>query len=349
MAGGLSICLGLLALTTSRKRNRTVWFFVLLNAATASWSLGYFFVLNMPGVVDASLSPLGSAPQLLFVAMIVGVAAAPTYWFLFAASYAQLTEWTRGWRLGLVHLPLAYTFVVGLTNPLHHLLVRQASPGAEPSYGPLALPHQIGTFVLIGLGIWLIWSSSWRRGTRASRKQAVVLGAASVVPMLGGLAWSLRHALGLALTVNPTPVLFPVLNVALAYELLRTGLADIVPYATQQAFNAISDAAIALDRDGVIVAFNSAAKDLFPAVELGVGLGEVSPDLSATAGTCLASAASYAGFDLEQGERVFWGRARPTRDQRGIPMGCIVLLTDVTEVRLTQSKLLRLGLEAAGR
>jgi PAS domain-containing protein len=140
-------------------------------------------------------------------------------------------------------------------------------------------------------------------------------------------------------------VLFPVVNLALGLELLRTGLADIVPYATQQAFNAISDAAIALDRDGAIVALNTAAQDLFPAVELGATLSDVDTDLARTSDACLSSAASYAGFDLERDERVYWGRVRPTRDARGTLMGCIVLLTDVTEVRMTQSKLMQLGVE----
>ena len=128
-----------------------------------------------------------------------------------------------------------------------------------------------------------------------------VLGLAALVPMLGGLAWSLRHLLGLPLTLNPTPVLFSVLDLALAVELLRTGLADIVPYATQQAFNAVSDAALALNKDGVIVALNSAAEALLPGVATGARLCAAAPVLAASAETCL-TAADYAGFDVRDVE-----------------------------------------------
>lgn len=348
-AGLLSIFLGALALAGTRPVNRSLRYFVALNVSTALWCLTYFVLLNMPGVTDPAVAPFGSLPHVLAVVEALGVGAAPTYWFLFAASYASRTRWATGRARILAHVPLVYTVVCVATNPLHRLFVVSALPDGSAVYGPLMVPHQIAAYVLIGLGTWLIVSSSWKRGTAEGRRQALVLGAAVLVPAVGGALYAVRGPLGLDIPVHPTPVLFPVLNVALAYELLRAGLADIVPYATMQAFDAISDAAIALDDEGIIAAINAAARDILPDADLGVRLSEVAPDLASAADACLLSAASYAGFDLDRGERVYWGRARPTRDRRGTPMGCILLLTDVTEVRMTQTKLLQLGLEADGR
>lgn len=345
-AGLLSLVLMVLALSTSRRRNRTMLYFELLNAATAIWSLTYAVFLNLRLPGDGALSAPGSPTYFLFLLAAIGAAAAPTYWFLFAASYARRGAWTRGWPLAIAHVPLAYTILVAGTNPWHYLFIRESSLTGATTYGPLAVGHQLGTFVLVGLGIWLIVGSSWKRGTAAGRRQAIVLGCASMVPMIGGLLWSTRLLTGLPLEVNLTPVLFPVLNTALAYELVRTGLADIVPYAALQAFNAISDAGIALDLDGTIAASNAAAQELIPGCEPGVPLREAWPELADAVAPCLRSASDYTGFDLDLGDRLFWGRARPMRDRRALPMGHIILLTDVTDIRMTKAKIVQLEREA---
>jgi PAS domain-containing protein len=272
----------------------------------------------------------------------VGIAGAPTYWFLFAAAYARKTEWTTGWRLVLAHGPLAYSLVITLTNPLHRLFVDQVRPGAPTTYGPLAVPYQIGMYSLVIVGIWLVVTSSWRRGTRYGRRQALVLGIAAMAPLAGGLAWALRARLGLPLTVNPTPALFTVLDLALAWELLDSGLGDVVPYATSQAFNAISDGAVAVDEEAVVVALNRAASALFPTARVGLRLHDAAPELADAIETSLHSAIGYIGFDVEFDGLLYWARVRRTTDRRGVARGCVILLTDVTEVRDTQAKLAQL-------
>ena len=137
----LSASLAWVAWRELRRGNRIVLFFLFLNIATFLWSACYAIELNLTSPVVLDVSPIGSAPYFLFVIEMLGIAGAPTYWFLFCAAYARKSRWVKGWRLWLVHVPVIYTFAVTATNPLHQLFVSQSAPGAPSGYGLLAIPH----------------------------------------------------------------------------------------------------------------------------------------------------------------------------------------------------------------
>ena len=197
---------------------------------------------------------------------------------------------------------------------------------------PLAPFNQFATFALVIAGLWMLVSSAWSRGTATGRRQAVLLGLAGCVPLVGGMLWSARHALNLPIPVNLTPVLFPVLNLALGYELIRSGLADIAPYAALQAFNALTDGAIALADDREVIAINRVAQRLFPSARVAMPMDEAAPEVAAACARCLGSAGGYTGFDLQVGGLLYWVRVRRTTDA-GRSFGLCRPLGDVTEMR----------------
>jgi len=347
-AAALAASLAWVAWREWRGGNRIVLFFLLLNIATFLWSASYAIELNLTSPAVLDVAPVGSAAYFLFVIEMLGIAAAPTYWFLFCAAYARKSRWVDGWRLWLAHVPMIYTLAVMVTNPLHQLFVSHAGQGVPSTYGPLAIPHLLGTQVLVVWGIWLIVTASWRRGTPASRRQAVVLAVASLMPFLGGMAWALRSVLGLPLTVNPVPILFSVLNLVLLYQVLRHGFGDIVSVAARQAFHTMADAVLVINADGFLVASNPAAELLLPEVKTGKRLREVAPAIAERAEECL-STDEYLEFELEVADTVQWGRVRRTLDRRDASLGCIILLTDVTDLRAAQSGLEKTNAELQQR
>ncbi len=331
-----------------KRGNRMGIFFFLLNLATMLWSLFYAVELNLDLPVVLDVVPIGSQAYFVYVLEILGLSAAPVYWFLFSAEFARKASWTRGWRLWLAHLPLVYTFAVAVTNPLHELYVTQANDGAV-GYGPLAFPSLLATFILVGWGTWLLIGSLARPGTQLKQRQALILGIAAVLPFLGGLAWALRHVLGLPLTVHPVPLLFALLNSVLLWQVFRTGFADIVPVAALQAFRTMSDAAIVISEDRLIAAMNPSAEKLLPGVEPGVLLESVDSPVARKVVEYIETHADHADFELSLGGCIYWGRFRRTLDRRGSTVGYTVLMTDVTELRDTQAQLEDLNLQLRHR
>lgn len=348
-AAFLAAFLSLYAFRALKRGGRTVLFFFLTSISTMLWSFFYGVELNMDPTLVLDVSPIGSPAYFIYIIEIIGLAAAPTYWFLFAASYARKTGWTKGWRLALAHVPFAYTVAIAVTNPVHQQFVSQSGPGAPVEYGVLAIPGQIMTFLLVGWGTWLLVVTLWRSGAGGHRGQAAALAIGASGPFLGGMAWSLRHVLDIPLAANPSPVLFVFFNAILLYQVLRKGLVDIVPVAAIQAFRTMADAMLVVDAKNIVVALNPAAERILPWASANTALAEVAPEIYHNAQRFLESGAEYSEFELMAAETIHWCRMRRTLDQHGQSMGYIVLLTDVTELREAQSELIEVNAQLEHR
>ncbi len=345
----LSAYLAANALRALRGKDRTVVFFFLLNIAMMFWSLFYGLDLNLSGAMVSAVAPIGSTTWIVFAFEIVGLSAAPTYWFLFSASLAGKTRWVRGWPLLLAHVPFAYGIAIATTNPLHHEFVSQTGPGAPATYGFLAIPNQIVTFALIGWGTWLLLTAIWQSGGKTSRLEMYVLAGAILMPFIGGLAWALRHAIHLPLQVNPVPILFAVLNLVLLYQVLRRGLADILPHAALQTFRTMPDAVIIVDDGLVVQAVNPESTHTFPRVKPRMPLAEAIPELTSHVDAFLADSGDFGEFELKIGDSVFWGRIRQILAWGGVPLGYSILLTNVTNLRAAEADLVLLNRELEAR
>jgi PAS domain S-box-containing protein len=255
----LSAMLALLAALVPGRRGLAILFFILFNAATAVWTLTYFAQLNWGRYADPALAPWGTTlDSVLLLLTALSVAATPTYWFLFAASESHRTFWLTGRGLVLAYVPMLYTIVVGLTNPWHHQFLR-LDAGGRLAAGPLAIPYYLLTYGFVGAGTWLLVRHSLAAGTAQGRRQALVLGLAPLLLLIGGGEYALRLASGATRPLNPLPGLFAVLSLMLAYEIVRTGLAEIVPLSTLSSIMENTDAPLAyLDLDFAFVSVNSA-------------------------------------------------------------------------------------------
>ena len=338
-AAVLAAFLAVSSLRLATRGNRMGVFFLLLNLATTLWLFFYAVELNLDLPVVLDIMPIGSSAYFIYVLEILGLAAAPVYWFLFAAAFAGKRTWIQGWRLWLAQAPLLYTVLVAATNPVHQLFVSQPTPGGPADYGPLAIPNLIATFVLVAWGTALLVRTVWRPGTQMRRQQAVILAFAAIMPFLGGIAWALRHVLGLPIAVHPVPILFALLNSVLLYQVFHSGLAELVPVAALQAFKTMSDAALAISEESVLVALNPAAEKLLPGIEPGIFVRDIDSPIARAITGHIASKAEHAEFELSVGNRILWGRFRRTLNRQGAVVGCTVLMTDVTELREAQAQL----------
>lgn len=315
-------------------------FFAAVNAAIALWVLGYS-VSNLiaPGLI-ASMSGYTSTLYWVWALTALGLASASLYWFLFGAALAGLDRLTRGWPLVALHVPVVYALVIMLTNP-SHLLYETVANGTS-ARGALALPHQVISYAMSAAGTYLIIRASWRRQSVEGKRQAFAIGATSIIIVASALTWDLRVVLGLAMPFNPTPVLFSLLSVVLVYEALSGGFPELLPMARLEAFEGMADAAIVVDPQMRIAAINPAASRMFPRAVEGDRMETVHAGIARHAYACLHHGANDLMFEAHVGDAVYWGRVR-NADAGSPAKGCVVLLTDLTELRHAQTELMRMG------
>ena len=211
------------------------------------------------------------------------------------------------------------------------------------AYGPLAPPHQIAGMVLGGPRVLVHRLDIVARGTSVGRRQALVIGPRRSCRWPAASSGPSATRSGLPLAVNLSPVLAPVSSLALGYELLRSGLADIAPYAALQAFNAIDRRRHRPRRRSGRRGDQPRGRATFPEARVGMRLDDAAPELAAAAETCLLERPGYTGFDLELGGLLYWVRVRRTMDRRGVPSVASSCSTDVTEMRATQARIVELS------
>ncbi|MBN2405665.1 MAG: PAS domain-containing protein [Coriobacteriia bacterium] len=334
-----------LALFTSRRPrplSRKQTFFVLLNISTALWCFGTFLLDNYAPGMNPGTFPYTDPGYINSMVLTVGVGGSCLFWFLFGAEHAGLHSWTRGTALWVASLPAIYTFVVTATNPSHHLFLSQASASAPVIGGPLAYPYLISTYAVAITGTALLIKGSWSRGSSTGHRQAIVLGAATCLPTAGGFAWQLLTLSSLSVGPNPVPALFALLQLVVVHEVIAGGLSDLLPHARAAAFDGMHDAAIVLDTRLRVITMNRAALRLFPMIEEGMPIEEYFSTLGTHARTCMERYPDGVDFEADLGGSIFWGRVRKPdgRDE-----GCLILLTDLTDLRSAQTELLRLGIK----
>jgi len=253
-AAVLSMGLVLLAVFSPPRRTPATMYFILLNLGLALWALAYAIDLNLAPAGEVTLAAYGTTRWWLLVAIVVGSSAGFTYWFLFGAAVREHGFWVRPAGIALAHVPALYAIAVVLTNARFHLFSRVVR--GHVAYGLPAIPYQAMTFLLSLAGSWMVTTSVLRR---FGRRSAGLVGGASGVLVLASLLWWTRSLTGVPLPINPIPAIWPAMSAVLGYQVLRYGLADIVPTASLRGIMENTDAGLAyLDRAFRFVAVNAA-------------------------------------------------------------------------------------------
>lgn len=347
IAGFISAILAIAGLTLPTDRLHATRYFVLLCAMTSTWSFAHFAILNL-SVASSPLSQPGSTPIFwLGVATLLGVGGAPTYWFLLAAAIADRPRWLAADAVVAAHVPFAFVMVAGLTNPIHGLYVMVNPETGLVRYGPLALAHLAVITVMIVVGLaWMI-RAWWLSGEPGGRRRSIVIGAAATFVLVGGLA-HVASTFGVGRQIDPSPALFVILAVAMAYELVRSGTAGISVRPAAESLSTMSDAVLVVDRHLRIQSMNPIAEKVMQGVSLGESLLDCAPEIAHHAEFCIRYACDDLAFEAVLGESVYWGRVRRTQDGDGNTEGAVVLLTDLTALREAQDALIQLGHSADG-
>jgi PAS domain S-box-containing protein len=317
------------ALVGTRKPKRLVHrMFLLLNVSAFIWAFFQFVRMNLPYWLGPDSPSYQQVHWLTHVVMFAGISSISAHSFLFAAAFTEKTLRCRLLRCGLAYLPAAVGMLFMVSNPSHQLFFREYKAQSW-SYGPAFWVYSAGSYLLI------IWPLKWyldlaRKKDRGMlKRQALVMFAGSLPPIVGNLVWITRHQTGISLDIDPTPLAFTVTNAVFAYALVRMGWLDILPIAVREVFNSMTDAVIVLGTDRRVVRPNPAALRMLPGLEVGGTLDSLSSALGHQ------SREPAGEFEVEMGGAFYWGRVVPIDTGSNEPAGSLVILTDVTERRKT--------------
>jgi PAS domain S-box-containing protein len=303
----------------------------LLLAALAAWAL---VNLVEKSLVHHDLRRAVAAFVYVFIVTVPGA------WLVFAARFARRDGWLPRRLVRLLFLEPVLIVALTFTNSYHGLIhaateMRPGSPYAVMviTHGPFFYVNAAYTYLVCAAGAGLLVAGMARQPGRTGGRLAVVLGA-MLVPVLGNVAYVFRlqpHRL-----TDLTPVYFAVPGLAAAWLLFRVRVFDVLPIARDFVLDCLDDAVFVLDTRFRLLDANLAALSLLadPRQMQKQPLADAIPEL----GPCLPTpgCAGRGATEIQLGSagagRSWDVHVLPLVD-RGVTIGVLVRLTDVTERR----------------
>ena len=307
--------------------------FIVLLLGVAVWSLGYALEL-----ASANL------PAKLFWARLqyLGIIPVPAAWLAFVLQYTNRARWLTRRNLFLLVLPSLVTLFLAYSNDLHHLIWTSTRLDTSGPFSVLVLTHGAafwGTVIYIYssllLGSALLFQILFRR-PHPYRGQAIAVLIGVLAPWVGNALYI--SGLSPFPYLDLTPLAFTLTSLAVVWGLFRFRLLDIVPVARSAVLDSMDDAVIVLDEHGRIVDVNPAAERLIAsraAEAIGQPADSVLSAVPALAQWCSKVVEAHEEVLLGEGEtlRICDAGSSTLRDRRGLVIGRLIVLRDVTERR----------------
>jgi PAS domain S-box-containing protein len=302
--------------------------FAIMMVALCIWSVGY--TLELLSGANLPLKVFWASGKYL------GVVLAPLAWFTFAIEYTDRETWLTVRRLVLLSIVPLLTFSLAMTNGLHNLVWSQeqvvaAGPflALKVAFGPWFWIHTVYSYLLLLLGAILLIQALLHR-PHLYQGQMTGLLLALAAPWLGN-AVSI-FGLNPIPDLDLTPLAFTVTGLMLAWSLFRFRLLDLAPVARETVVESMSDGMIVLDMQTQVVDINPAAQQMIgvPASQaIGRSAAEVfgaRPDLVER-----YRHVTDAWDEIDGNGEYYELRLSPLKNRRGIVIGRVVILRNITE------------------
>lgn len=308
---------------------------LVLMAAVAFWCFTYMLELG-----SAELATK------LFWAKVkyFGITLVPPAWLVLTLQYTRKERWLKPRYIALLGVMPVFMLTLVWTSHVHSLFWTDATVTKTGALSALHLP--VGPafwvcaaydYLLVLIGFVLVFDA-FRHFNPLHRKQAATLLLAVLVPWVGNIlfvvGWTpLPH-------LDLTPFAFIITCLLCAWALFRLGLLDLVPIAHATIIDGINDRIIVLDRQNRIVECNPAAQRLMsPGAEIiGKQLQEVLPEFTAQFDPSARELVAVEDVELGEGDsrRIYELRLSPLTDRKGVQVGKVIVLRDITKHRLAE-------------
>ncbi len=257
------VLLVLAALVWQRRATPGAAPLTLLMLAIAFWSFAY--ALQLAGA-DLKTQFFWARVKYL------GVTSVSPLWLAFALTYSGRARWlTRPVYLLLALPPLLFTALMWTTGA-HGLMWYDIGLRDAGGYvvtisqvGPAFWAHSLIAYAAFLAGVWLLLEVMLRTGRGLYRRQVRLILIALLMPLAGNALYI--SGIELFGPIDPTPFAFSLTSLALATNLIRFRLFDVVPIARDMLIENMGDPVIVLDALDRVVDLNKAAQRVLGCVE----------------------------------------------------------------------------------
>lgn len=197
----------------------------------------------------------------------LGLLAAPTFWLIFSLKYTDFDPKKLKWVVPALFVIPALTYLVVLTNSLHHWHYKSNWLIQSGDYfflgiekGPWYYFQTIYAYLTYLLGTILLWKR-YRFSNKRFKLQTKILIAGGVIPILFNIFYQtsiFKPYEGLDLT----PFAFLTCYLILGYFIARFNLLGVQPIARDRILELVTRGLIVFDFNHRVVDYNSAAKKL---------------------------------------------------------------------------------------
>lgn len=314
--------------------------FAVMMLALAEWSLTSALILTSTEV---------AAKEFWQTLQFLGVALAPTAWFIFAASYTGRQPRLLAGRQRLLYLFPFITILLVLTNSSHNLIWRsveavEIAPSLRVlvlTYGPWFWLHVAYSYLLLVVGsAFFLQSVLQARGEYRWHTFLIYVG--SVAPWVGNALYITNLSPGRQLDL--TPVAFAGGGAILAWGILRQHLFDLVPVARQTVLDSIPDGVVVINAQDRIVDINPVGEAILGTNGgdlVGRRLVEVKPEWASLWYKAVTSgeAQTEVSAEIAGKERCYDLCITPVHGGREFITGRLIVLRDITEHKKTEEEL----------
>jgi PAS domain S-box-containing protein len=277
----------------------------------------------------------------------LGIQVVPLAWWLTAYQYGSRAKTLpKSTWVALAAIPVI-TVALVWTQELHTLIYQDRQYFREG--GALRLDADYGVWFwlqTVYAYILLLWGAALFlavavRSFHLYRTQAFALLSAVVLPWVGNALYVFR--VGPYPGLDWTPFTFAVAGIPLAWAVFRLRLYDLAPVARNTVIQSMRDGMIVLDLEHRISDLNPAGSRVLGAPVRAL-LGQPAETLFGdwileSPGEGVVEAAHEITLPGDGGERLFEVDQFPLADTRDEPVGCLLVLRDITERRAVGEEL----------
>ena len=266
----------------------------------------------------------------------------------FFLEYAWPGRWLTRRNLILLSIPCFISLISVYTNDLHHLSWLGLAYDGRVIWQPGTVTWIIIVYAFVGLGILNLIVFAWLFQRSPQHRLPVVL------MLIGQIVGRTIYALDSARMI---PSILPITILGMAFEFLVYAVAlfgfrilDPIPHARQTAIEQLQAGMLVLDPLGNVVSLNPAARAILAKPEkqlIGHSIQDLLPSFP---GDLLTAGKSQVEMSLP-GEhrddvgtgpesRAYHLEASALNDWRGLAVGRLLMLQDVTEQRQSQAQIL---------
>ncbi|WP_256759249.1 histidine kinase N-terminal 7TM domain-containing protein [Cohnella sp. WQ 127256] len=278
----------------------------------------------------------------------IGIPFGPVLWFIMLLQYTGYQSFIRKWVVALLMAIPMVTFTAHYTNEWHHLFYKSMTLNESEGFplvslvkGPLYQLHIAYSYILIVIGMGLL-IQMYRKAKPHMKKQIALMLIGSCGPFGFPLLY-LSGVFGVSIDLSPFGFVFS--GIFYMLGIYHFDMLKLAPLALRKVFESIQDAVIVFDLDHNLISFNDSAHRVIEGLhkkEVGHPAIEVFSRYPLLLERIMQEPSSVSKVQISgRADEPFYNvQLSLIRNNKEMPVGKMLRLSDVTEVVRAEDRLL---------